>query len=172
VGGFLCSVYNKDTDSDFGHKLLDELETKFTAFKGLKRKCKVVKIQGINTPTMMVKELERLLFCLKDKTLPAASNISSFNNMLCSDSDHYYPITKEQIRPYQYYPPKVVMPPMDPKVQPVYYKLQLIPDQDLICCFWHTNQDGVTDIYWSIFDYFCIMYEHKTTNTFGSTRLN
>jgi hypothetical protein len=112
---------------------------------------------------MRVENLERLLFCLEDKTLPVARNL--FINM--SHTDYTDTKTKTNARPYLYDPPKVVMPPMDPKAQPVYYKLQLIADQDPIRGVTHTNQDGVTDIYWSVFDYFCVMYLHKTTDPFG-----
>jgi hypothetical protein len=52
---------------------------------------------------------------------------------------------------------------MEPKAQPIYYKLRLNINDDPGCCVTHTNKDSdsKTDIHWSLFDYVCTIFKHK-----------
>ena len=159
VYDFLCEVYDKDIHSDFGRKLFAKLEQKFAADGGLRALCKYKDINGEMIPTMLLRQLKSLMFRLDNKDVKKAritlSNIS-YARLI-------NPTTKEIIHDAPI--PKKVLPPA--KDQPVYYKLQLIADEDPIRGVTHTNQDGVTDIYWGVFDFLCVMYEHKTTDSFG-----
>ena len=159
VYDFLCEVYDEDIDSDFGRKLFAKLEQKFATDGGLKALCKYKNIDGKMIPTMLLRQLKSLMFRLDNKNVKKARTILS--NI--SYARLINPATKEIIHDTPI--PEKVLPPA--KAQPVYYKLQLIPDHDPIRGVTHTNEEGVTDIYWGVFDFLCVMYEHKTTDAFG-----
>ena len=63
--------------------------------------------------------------------------------------------------------PKV---PIDPKASPAYFKLRLL---NLVKIRWVLHTDtatGVTDIYWSVFDFFCITFLKPIASNFGSKK--
>ena len=161
VYDFLCKIYNEDIHSDFGRKLFEKLELKFAADGGLRTLCKYQKTHGEIIPTMYLRQLKTLMFRLDDKDVKTARIIMDNINYARLINPTTEKITHETPPPTT----EKVHPPT--KDQPTYYKLQLIPDQDLIRGVTHTNQDGVTDIYWGVFDFLCVMYEHKTTDSFG-----
>jgi len=161
VYDFLCEVHDENIDSDYGRQLFTKLEQKFAAEGGIIAHCKYQDIDGEMTPTMSLPHLKNLLFKLDDKDVKKARRVLS--NITFATIIN--PVTKEILDNTS--TPKNVLPPMDPKAQPVYYKLQLIADQDPIRGVTHTNEDGVTDIHWGVFDFLCIMYEHNTTDAFG-----
>jgi len=177
VYDFLCEVYDKDIHSDFGRKLFAKLEQKFAADGGLRALCKYKDIDGEMIPTMLLRQLKSLMFRLDNKDVKKA-RITLFNISyarviipVTKEIIHDTPIPARVINPltkeiiYDTPIPKKVLPPT--KDQPVYYKLQLIPDHDPIRGVMHTDKDGVTDIHWGVFDFLCVMYEHNTTDAFG-----
>ena len=159
VYDFLCEVYGENIDSDFGRKLFPKIEQKLAAEGGIMAYCKYKDIDGEMIPTMFLPYLKTLLFKLDDKDVKKAritlSNISYARVI--------NPVTKAILHDTPI--PEKVFPPT--KAQPVYYKLQLILNQDPIRGVTHTNQDGVTDIYWGVFDFLCVIHAHKTADAFG-----
>ena len=163
VYDFLCEVYGKDFDSNFGRELFEKLESKFPEEGGLKAICKYQNVSGEVVPTMSLRRLERLMFKLDDKDAQTMRDvINAIRREKIVDT-----VTREVL--HEGANPadaikKVI--PAPTKDQPIYYKMRCFSDE-LIRGVMHTDKDGVTDIYWSVFDFFCATFGHPTASSFG-----
>ena len=162
---FLAVLYGKDPHGDYGRKLFVSLEDKFADVGGLKSLCKHRMVRGERVPTMSMKYMERMLFCLTHKDVARARTLQlnfKFGNILQGDT--------QEITDHIPAPPKQ-QSSVEPKGQAVnYYKLELYKDDDPVRGVTHTDKSGATDVHWSVFDFLCVIYNHKTSDTFGRVK--
>jgi hypothetical protein len=163
VYDFLCEVYGKDYDSDFGRELFDKLESKFPGEGGLKAICKYRTINGEEVPTMPLRWLERLMFKLDDKDVQTMRDVINAIRRKKLVDTVTREVLHEEANPAHAIKKVIPAPTKD---QPNYYKMWCYNDEP-IRGIMHTDKNGVTDIYWSVFDFFCATFGHPMASSFG-----
>ena len=168
VYDFLCVLYDKDINSDFGRKRFEEVDAALAEFGGLNKFCQHRIVHGVRTPTMKVSQLQTLLFCVDGKDITRARNM--LLNMEHWDIAREVPEKVESHVPHEERPSNFPKVPIDPKASPAYFKLRLLNPEKIRGVLHTDTATGVTDIYWSVFDFLCITFLKPIATNFGRVK--
>jgi hypothetical protein len=165
VYDFLCQVYDKDIDSNFGRKLFEKLESKLNEKRGLRALCTYQTINGEEVPTLSLRRLERLMFKLGDKDVKTARGIiRTLTNQKRIVAKTTREVLHDDPKPTADATTKVI--PAPTKDQPTYYKMWCY-NAEPIRGIMHTSTNDDTNIYWSVFDFLCATFGHPMSSNFG-----
>ena len=168
VYDFLCVLHDKDIKSDFGRKRFEELDAAFAEFGGLNKFCQHRIVHGVRTPTLRVSEFKALLFWIDGKDVTRARNL--LLNMEHWDITHGETGKVESHVPHEERPSNLPKAPIDPKASPAYFKLRLLNPEKIRGVLHTDAATGVTDIYWSVFDFLCITFLKPIATNYGRVK--
>jgi hypothetical protein len=168
VYDFLCVLHDKDIKSDFGRKRFEELDAAFADIGWFKQDCQYHIMHGVHTPTMKMSQLQALLFCVNGKDVTRARNL--LLNMEHWDITRGQTGKVESHVPHKERPSNLPKAPIDPKASPAYFKLRLLNPEKIRGVLHTDAATGMTDIYWSVFDFLCITFLKPIATNYGRVK--